>query len=116
MSEKKLEECSLEDATHVEVKGVTYFLGHGKVLLAYDEDDRVGISVVDACAFIPVDAFPILGIKPMKEIKPEPVEFEATFFKHDGKWRTLYLGDNHLPYENSMKAKFKCVQILEDEK
>jgi len=45
----------------------------------------------------------------------EPIEFEATFFKHDGKWRTLYLGDNHLPYENSKKARFRCVEILEEE-
>ena len=90
MSKKQFEECTLEEATHVEVNGQSYFLGHGKVLLAYDEDDRVGISVVDACAFIPVDAFPVLGIKPMKEIKPEPIEFEATFVKYDGKWHPLY--------------------------
>lgn len=115
MSDKKFEPCSLGDATHVEVKGVTYFLGHGKVLLAYDEDDRVGISVVDACAFIPVDAFPILGIKPLREIKPEPIEFEATFAKYDGKWHPLYTLDPEAYYLHNKQAKFKCVQILEDE-
>ena len=116
MSEKKFEPCTLEDATHVEVKGVAYFLGHGKVLLAYDEDDRVGISIVDACAFIPVDAFPLLGIKPLREKKQEPIEFETTFVKHDNHWHPLYSLDYGFPCQKYKTARFKCVQILEDEK
>lgn len=115
MSEIKFEECSLQNATHVEVNGQSYFLGSGKVLLAYDEDDRIGISIVDACAFIPVDAFPILGIKPLKEKKRKPIEFEATFAKHNGKWHPLYSLDEAFAYQRDKKAKFKCVEILEEE-
>ena len=112
MSDKQFEQCTLEEATHVEVKGVTYFLGHGKVLLAYDEDDRVGISVVDACAFIPVDAFPILGIKPMRERKREPIEFEAIVKASMASY--FFLGN--VPEGVPLGTKFKCVEILEEKK
>ena len=119
MSEKKLEECSLEEATHIEMGGKVYKFGKEYTI----EQDvlKYNDCHIDVCRgttgwqLIHVDTFPLLGIKPLKEIKPEPIEFEATFFKHDGKWRTLYLGDNHLPYENSKKARFRCVEILEEE-
>ena len=113
MSEKQFEPCTLEDATHVEVKGVAYFLGHGKVLLAYDEDDRVGISIVDACAFIPVDAFPILGIKPLKEKKREPIEFE--FIPSLEMAKDMWLPADFIVPMEAVGKKFKCVEILEDE-
>ena len=112
MSDKQFEQCTLEEATHVEVKGVTYFLGHGKVLLAYDEDDRVGISVVDACAFIPVDAFPILGIKPLREAKREPIKFHHTFGGHYAAPLAAQ-GKTFLCVELIDE---ECPQILEDEK
>ena len=121
MSKKQFEPCSLGDATHVEMGGKMYELDVWESRGAckdYEEGHCVGISVddKDEILSIPISLFPILGIKPMKEVKPEPIEFEATFFKHDGKWRTLYLGDNHLPYENSKKARFRCVEIVEEEK
>jgi hypothetical protein len=110
MSDKQFEPCTLEEATHVEINKVVYqIVGN---ICTYN----IGLRWLEEDVWIPIELFPILGIKPLKEIKPEPIEFEATFFKHDGKWRTLYLGDNHLPYENSKKARFRCVEILEDEK
>lgn len=109
MSEQKFEPCTLQDATHVEVNGVVYNVAGN--ICRYN----IGLGWVKENTYISEKLFSTLGIKPLKEIKPEPIEFEATFFKYDGKWRTLYLGDNHLPYENSKKARFKCVEILEDE-
>ena len=123
MSEKKFEECTLQDATHVKMGGVVYKLGI-RLNDDYDSKNRVAKHnslYIEVCTevfgwqLINSAVFPILGIQPLKEVKPEPVVFEATFFKYDGKWRTLYLGDNHLPYENSKKARFRCVEILEDE-
>ena len=115
MSEKNLEPCNLGEATHVEVNGKVYLLGGNEVLLESYHGEWIGIRWLEEDAFIPKELFSTLGIKTFKEIKPEPIVFEATFFKHDGKWRTLYLGDNHLPYENSKKARFRCVEILEEE-
>lgn len=115
MSEKKFEECSLENATHIEVNGKMIKLGCNEVVREYYHNDCIGLRWYEGDAFIPLELFSTLGIKPLFEHKPEPIEFEATFFKYDGKWRTLYLGDNHLPYENSKKARFRCVEILEDE-
>jgi hypothetical protein len=115
------EQCTLEEATHVEVNGKVYEFGDGYLSRHKSLKSKVCDNIevkkgTEGWQLIHVDAFQVLGIKPFKEIKPEPIVFEATFFKHDGKWRTLYLGDNHLPYENSKKARFKCVEILEEEK
>jgi hypothetical protein len=109
MSDKQFEPCTLTEATHVEINKVVYqIVGN---ICTYN----IGLRWLEEDVWIPIELFPILGIKPLKEIKPEPIVFEATFFKYDGKWRTLYLGDNHLPYENSKKARFRCVEILEEE-
>lgn len=106
MSKKKFEECTLEEATHAST-------ATGIVYETSKYENRLRIVVEGYSVF--VGTWGILNIKSLKEVKPEPIEFEATFFKYDGKWRTLYLGDNHLPYENSKKARFRCVEILEDE-
>ena len=124
MSEKKFEECSLEDATHVKMGGVIYKLGI-RLNDDYDSKNRVAKHnslYIEVCTevfgwqLINSATFPILGIQPLKEIKPEPIEFEATFIKHDGKWYPSYsfsLDDSN--YQNNKKARFKCVEILEDE-
>lgn len=110
MSEKKFEECSLQDATHVEVNGVVYNVAGN--ICRYN----IGLGWVKENTYISEELFSTLGIKTFKEVKPEPIEFEATFIKHDGKWYPSYsfsLDDSN--YQNSEKATFKCVQILEDE-
>jgi len=110
MSEKKLEECSLEEATHVEINKVVYqIVGN---ICTYN----IGLRWLEQDVWIPIELFPILGIKLFKEVKPEPVEFEATFAMYDGKWHPLYSWNAGVSYQNSKKATFKCVQILEEEK
>ena len=116
MSEKKLEECSLEEATHVEVGGKVYLLGGNEVLLESYHDKCIGLGWVKEDAFIPKELFSTLGIQPLKEIKPEPVEFEAVFVKHDGQWRQLLTIDDGISIQNCKVARFRCVEILEEEK
>ena len=111
------EECSLNDATHVDVNGEVHQIkAGGKVERSVDFgwiDILVGEN---KWANIPKEAFPLLGIKPLKEIKQEPIEFEATFAKYLGNWIPLYTMHDGFLYEDNKKAKFKCIQILEDEK
>lgn len=45
----------------------------------------------------------------------EPIEFEATFVKHDNHWHPLYSLDYGFPCQKYKTARFKCVQILEEE-
>ena len=116
MSEKQFEECSLQDATHVEVNDKVYLLGGNEVLLESYHGERIGIRWYEEDVFIPENAFPILGIKPLKEKKREPIEFEATFAKYDGQWHPLHSLDDGVSYQNCKKATFKCVEILEEEK
>jgi len=109
MSEKKLEECSLTEATHVEINKVVYqIVGN---ICTYN----IGLRWLEQDVWIPIELFPILGIKLFKEVKPEPVEFEATFAMYDGKWHPLYSWNAGVSYQNSKKATFRCVEIMEDE-
>ena len=118
MSDKQFEECSLGDATHVEVGGKVYEFGDGIVAKIKDGpyprlrviNDFVGNDYINE------SSFPIFGIKPLKEIKPEPIEFEAMFVKYDGAWHRLLSLDDGVSYQNCKKAKFRCVEILEEEK
>jgi hypothetical protein len=110
MSDKQFEKCTLEEATHVEVGGKVYLLGepyHGKC---------IGIRWWDTDTFIPEELFSTLGIKPFKEKKREPIEFEAVFVKHDGQWRQLLTIDDGISIQNCKVARFRCVEILEEEK
>ena len=118
MSEQKFEPCTLEEATHVEMGGELYILGHdyGNKQVLRRNSHNIEVSNTDAhWQLIHVFAFPLLGIKTLKEIKPEPIEFEAVFGKYDSKWYPMY-GLDDITYQNSKKARFRCVEILEDEK
>jgi hypothetical protein len=108
MSEKKLEECSLEDATHVEVNGKVYLLGGNEVLLESYHDKCIGIRWRDTDTFIPEELFSTLGIKPLKEAKPKPIEFEHIFT-----FEEISLGI--IPCEAEGK-RFRCVEISEEKK
>ena len=112
MSDKKLEECSLEDATHVEVNGKVYLLGGNEIALDY-HDKCIGIRWWDTDTFIPEELFSTLGIKPMKEKKREPIVFEAIVRLTAGGDLDL-LGN--IPEEVPLGTKFKCVEILEEKK
>lgn len=110
MSENKLEPCSLQEATHVEINKVVYqIVGN---ICTYN----IGLRWLEQDVWIPIDLFPILGIKPLREKKQEPIEFETTFVKHDNHWHPLYSLDYGFPCQKYKTARFKCVQILEDEK
>ena len=112
MSDKQFEPCTLEQATHFEIHGVMHEL-NDNVQYSFN-GTRVGIRLREEDVFIPVDAFPILGIKTLKEVKPKPIEFEATFAKHDKRWHPLYSLDYGFPVQKYKTATFKCVEILED--
>lgn len=117
------EEVALEDATHVEINGEVFELKEdGKVKRSVDfgwidilvERFVDGYIDVDKWANIPKEAFPLLGIKCLRKFKPTPIEFEATFVMYDGCWQTLYCSDDGFAYQNNKKAKFRCVEILEE--
>lgn len=116
MSEKKLEPCTLEESTHVEVNGKMCLLGGNEVFLESYHGVWIGIRWLKEDAFIPKELFPVLGIKTFKEIKPEPIEFEATFVKNDGQWHTLAILNDSFAYLNNKRVRFRCVEILEEEK
>ena len=116
MSEKQFEPCTLEKTTHVEVNGKVYLLGGNEVGLEYYHDECIGLRWVMEDAFIPKEIFTTFGIKTFKEIKREPIEFEATFAKYDGNWHPLHSLDDGVSYLHCKKTKFRCVQILEEEK
>ena len=116
MSEKQFEPCTLEEATHVEINGEVFELkADGKV------EKSLNCGTIDILvgennwANVPEDIFPFLGIKCLRKVKQKPIEFEATFVFYDGKWRTLdslAVGKRYLTLE---EAKFRCVQIMEEE-
>jgi len=111
MSEKKFEECSLANATHVEVNGKMYKIGGSEVVLEYYHSDCIGLRWEYADAFIPEELFPTLGIKSLFEHKSEPIEFE--FIPSIEMVKGSWLGEN-IPME-AVGKKFKCVEILEGE-
>ena len=111
MSEKQLEECLLEEATHVEMGGKVYELGNGIVAKIKDGhyprlrviNDFVGNDYINE------SSFPIFGIKALKEKKREPVVFEFIMSLN-----TLsFFPPLNVPME-AVGKKFKCVEILEE--
>ena len=115
------EECSINDATHVEMGGKVHELG---IADGYESKHQVlkynrwGIEVYMESAGwqrIYAYAFPILGIKPLRKVKPKPIEFENEFIMYNGRWRPLYDLADRCAYQNCKQVKFKCIQIVEDE-
>lgn len=120
MSEQKFEPCTLRDATHVSINGIVYKIGSYDVRAFWNSNrsEQVGINIVVTQhdqRTIRQDLFLILGIQPLKEINPEPIEFETVFAKYDDKWYPLYGLNDVASFENRKKARFRCVEILEDE-
>ena len=95
MSDKQFEPCTLQEATHVEMGGKLYELGHDystELLRGRGNSPNIEVYITETRRFqlVYADAFPILGIQPMREKKREPIEFETTFAKYDGEWHPLY--------------------------
>jgi hypothetical protein len=111
------EEVELMDATHIEVNGVVHELTErGGTVERSVNLDWIDILIEEnKWAQIPQEAFPILGIKPLIKVKPKPIEFEGVFLSYDGNWRLLLRLEDGFVHQNFKKAKFRCVEILEDE-
>ena len=62
--------------------------------------------------YINESSFPIFGIKPMKEKKRKPIEFEAIVKQS----RLSFLFLDNVPEGVPLGTKFKCVEILEEKK
>ena len=114
MSEKKFEECTLEEATHVEVNGKVYEFGDG-IVTKIKDGSYPRIRVINESVgndYINESSFPIFGIKPMKEKKRKPIEFEAIVKQS----RLSFLFLDNVPEGVPLGTKFKCVEILEEKK
>jgi hypothetical protein len=109
------EEVKLEDATHVEINGEVFEIKVGGTVERSVDFGWIDILIESKWANIPQEAFPLLGIKCLWKFKPTPIEFGAEFVSYDGNWRPLYSLDDGIAYQNFKKAKFRCVEILEDE-
>jgi hypothetical protein len=110
------EEVALEDATHVEINGCVIEMKEkdGRCERSVDFDWIDILVGENKWAQIPIEAFLLLGIRCLRKVKREPIEFEATFASYDGNWRPVYSLDDRFP-NNCKRAKFRCVEILEDE-
>ena len=111
------EEVALIEATHIEINSVVHEIKErGGMVIVERSLDFGSINILVGMrdwVNIPQDIFPTLGIKCLRKFKPKPIEFEATFASYDGNWRPLYSLDDRFP-DNCKKAKFKCVEILEE--
>ena len=112
------EECSLDDATHVEINGEVHEIVYGGKVLKSGKSSIDGkylcISILIGMynwMQIPQEAFPFLGIKPLRKVKREPIEFEGIV--KESKLSFLFLGN--VPEGIPLGKKFRCVEILEDE-
>lgn len=108
MSKKQFEQCTLEEATHVEVNGKVHKFGHheGNQVHRYSINNIEIRKETGGWQLIHSDAFSVLGIKPLKEIKREPREFVHIFRKGSSMSYPSWA-------ENGM---FRCVEIVEEEK
>lgn len=113
------EEVTLEDATHVEMGGKVHELGirpnSKHQVVKYDKYSIDVYMESGNWQRIQTPAFSVLGIRCLRKVKPTPIEFEARFAKYDGRWHPLYCSADGFAYQNCKKAKFKCVEILEEE-
>ena len=107
MSEKHFEECSLEDATHVEMGGVVYEIAGN--LCTYN----IGLRWLEQDVWIPIELFLTLGIKPLRERKREPIVFE--FIPSLEMAKDMWLPTDFIVPMKAVGKKFKCVEILEEE-
>ncbi len=112
------EEVALEEATHVEMGGLVYKLGQDEftsehqVLKCNDFNIEV-YKGIPSGSLIHVDAFPILGIKPLRERKRKSRECTAltVIAQRNGKDVVALLPTDD--FELGMTV--RCVEILEDE-
>lgn len=112
MSEKQFEPCTLDEATHFEIHGVMHELNDNVQHLF--NGTRFGIRLRKEDVFIPEDAFPILGITPMREKKREPIEFE--FIPSLEMAKDMWLPADFIVPMKAVGKRFRCVEIVMEEK
>lgn len=110
MNEKQFEECSFEEATHIEINGKTYELGNGlskHQVLKYNSD-YIGVwtDIHFSWQLLHVGTFSMFGIKTLreKEKKREPMVFTHT------------VGGGIAPPNEAYGKTFLCVEIVEEKK
>jgi hypothetical protein len=112
--EKIWEEVELKDATHVEIdEGLFEINERGGTVKRYVDFGWIEILVGEnKLASIPQEAFPLLGIRCLRKVKPKPIEFDALVV-------VGFLSTEIAPYlvcsPELFGKKFKCVEILEEE-
>jgi hypothetical protein len=116
------EECSINDATHIEINGVVHEIKvAGKIVksgLPYVGGIYTCIDISFGEKYwnqITEELFPFLGIKPLRKPQPKPIEFEAEFVMYKGRWRALYDSADRCAFRVCKRVKFRCVEILEEE-
>jgi hypothetical protein len=106
----------MNDATHVEVGGKVYEFGDKIVEIVTKKEHPygwlLGVWADGNFQYINENSFNILGIKPLREKKREPIEFE--FIPSLEMVKDSWLGEL-IPME-AVGKKFKCVEILEEKK
>jgi hypothetical protein len=107
------EEVELKDATHVEINGEVHEIKERDGIVERSVDfGWIDILIEEnKWANIPKEAFPLLGIRCLRKFKPTPIEFEAVV-QQDMPFAYL----SNVPDGIPLGTKFKCVEILEDEK
>ena len=107
----------MKDATHIEINGVVHEITERDGMVEKSLNcGTIHILVGENnWANIPKEAFLFFGIRCLRKFKPKPIEFEAAFVMYDGCWQTLHSLEDRFPNENCKRAKFRCVQIMEDE-
>ena len=118
MSDKQFEPCTLEEATHVEVNGKVYEFGDGYLSRHKSLQSKLWDNIevkkgTEGWQLIHVDAFQVLGIKPLREKKREPIVFE--FIPSLEMAKDMWLPADFIVPMEAVGKKFKCVQILEEE-
>lgn len=105
------EEVELMGATHVEINGEVFEI---KVDGIVEKCVSGWIDILvekNKWANIPKELFPLLGIRCLRKVKREPIEFEA-----DVVIGTFHGADvEMLLAPTGIGTKFKCVEILEEE-
>lgn len=109
---KEWVECTLEEATAVEINGVITEID-GNVAKTYDDitGTAYGIEimvVMNLWKEIDQDLFPALGIKCLKQKEQVPMEFVGEFVEYSQS-NVIFA-----PPE-AIGKKFKCIEILEEE-
>jgi hypothetical protein len=115
------EQVELNDATHVEINGEVHELIEGGKVI---KSGKLSIDGKYLCISILIgmydwmqisqEAFPLLGIRCLRKVKREPIEFVRE--ANENQLSTDFWNKAWIPLpEKAIGKKFRLVEILEDE-